>query len=147
MLLSRSSILGCPIDLLTYSFSEILNEDGTLASQVFYNVLGESFVAMAFTAARAADPTAKCVLSFFFNNKKANPDYLLTHFLRLYINDYNLDSNNAKVQGMVALVKRTNANGQLIDGIGTQMHLSVCLLRSLRYFFLLGEVLTFGMLA
>ena len=26
---------------------------------------------------------------------------------------------------MVALVKRTNAGGQLIDGIGTQMHLSV----------------------
>ncbi len=44
---------------------------------------------------------------------------------RLYINDYNLDSNNAKVQGMVALVKRTNNGTTLIDGIGTQMHLSV----------------------
>ncbi len=34
---------------------------------------------------------------------------------------------------MVALVKRINADEQLIDGIGTQMHLSVrwCLFRHL----------------
>ena len=82
--------------------NEMFNEDGTVRSSVFSNVLGTSFVNIAFAAARSADPNAI-----------------------LYINDYNLDSVNSKAQGLVSLVNSMNSGSQVIDGIGTQMHLSV----------------------
>jgi len=43
-----------------------------------------------------------------------------TFYHRLYINDYNLESNTVKRQAMIALVGRINSSGILIDGIGAE---------------------------
>ena len=68
---------------------------------VWSNYLGRDAALKAFNYARAADPTAD-----------------------LYINDYNLESNNAKLDSLIAFVAELKGRGAKIDGIGTQVHTS-----------------------
>lgn len=77
---------------------------GTSANDIFYwyAVLGQSYIADAFNYAHQADPDAI-----------------------LFINDYNLESNPAKLSALLALVNQLKTAGVPIHGIATQMHISI----------------------
>lgn len=69
---------------------------------VWSEYLGRDFGVKAFTYAADADPTAK-----------------------LFINDYNLESSTAKLDSLIAYVAEIKSRGAKVDGIGTQMHVSI----------------------
>ncbi|HYH14826.1 MAG TPA: endo-1,4-beta-xylanase, partial [Flavisolibacter sp.] len=75
----------------------------TAASDVFVwsNYLGEDYALKAFSYAKTADPDAL-----------------------LYINDYGLETNTAKLDALIALVTKLRSQGAKVDGIGTQMHIA-----------------------
>jgi endo-1,4-beta-xylanase len=81
------------------------NNTSTSSSDVFVwsHYMGREFAVKAFHYAKEADPGAL-----------------------LFINDYNLESSNtAKLDSLVSYVKELQAKGVKIDGIGTQMHISL----------------------
>src|SRR5262245_4666453 len=78
--------------------NEALNEDGTMRRSPWYNIIGDDYIAQAFSFAHQADPDAE-----------------------LYYNDYNLEVP-AKRDGAVALVKKLKAQGITIHGVGSQAH-------------------------
>lgn len=78
--------------------NEALNDSGTLRQTPWLKIIGEDYLVKAFEFAHAADPGAE-----------------------LYYNDYSLE-NEAKRNGAVALVKKLQAAGVKITGIGTQTH-------------------------
>ncbi len=78
--------------------NEALNEDGTMRRSVFSRLLGDDFVVEAFRLAEKAAPHTK-----------------------LYYNDYNIEQP-AKRAGAIALIKKIQAAGVRIDGVGIQGH-------------------------
>ena len=78
------------------------NSDAS-ASDIFFwsDILGREYALNAFQYAEAADPDAL-----------------------LFINDYNLESNPAKLDSLLKYVDELKTNGAKIDGIGTQMHIA-----------------------
>ncbi|WP_194910441.1 endo-1,4-beta-xylanase [Catenulispora rubra] len=79
--------------------NEPFNEDGTLRQDAFYNAMGTGYIADAIRTAHAADPNAK-----------------------LYLNDYNIEGENAKSNGMYSLVQSLLAQGVPIGGVGLESH-------------------------
>ncbi len=80
--------------------NEAFEEDGTRRQSVFQRKIGDSYIAEAFKAARAADPGAK-----------------------LYYNDYNIEGIGAKSDAVYNMVKSFKQQGIPIDGVGLQAHL------------------------
>ncbi|MDR2125528.1 MAG: endo-1,4-beta-xylanase [Prevotellaceae bacterium] len=77
-------------------------QETTEAADEFYwqYYLGDEYAVKAFRYARAV----------------CNPDD------KLFINDYNLESNNSKLEGIINYVNYIEQQGETVDGIGTQTH-------------------------
>jgi endo-1,4-beta-xylanase len=78
--------------------NEALNEDGTMRNSIFLQKLGDDFVVEAFRLAQKAAPNTK-----------------------LYYNDYNIEQPKKRA-GAIALIKKIQAAGVRIDGVGIQGH-------------------------
>jgi endo-1,4-beta-xylanase len=79
------------------------NTSGT-GNDLFYwaDYLGRSYIADAFRWANAADPAAK-----------------------LFINDYNLESDNRKLDSVIKIINELKTAAVPIHGVGLQMHISI----------------------
>lgn len=81
--------------------NEALEEDGSLRKSVFLEKLGEDYLRKAFELAAKAAPNTQ-----------------------LYYNDYNIEQPKKRV-GAIALIKKIQASGTRIDGVGIQGHWSI----------------------
>lgn len=81
--------------------NEALNDDGTLRESQWLRIIGEDYIVKAFQFAHEADPRAE-----------------------LYYNDYSLE-NDAKRRGAVALLRRLQAAGISVSGVGLQSHVRI----------------------
>jgi endo-1,4-beta-xylanase len=81
--------------------NEAIEDDGTFRKSIFYNILGEDFIKEAFDLAAKADPKAE-----------------------LYYNDYN-NEQPKKRKATINMIKKLQAAGTKIDGVGIQGHWSI----------------------
>jgi endo-1,4-beta-xylanase len=81
--------------------NEAIEDDGTFRKSIFYNLLGEDFIKMSFDLAAKADPTAE-----------------------LYYNDYN-NEQPVKRKATIEMIKKLQASGTKINGVGIQGHWSI----------------------
>jgi len=81
--------------------NEALNEDGTMRNSIFLEKIGEGYVTKAFELAAKASPNTE-----------------------LYYNDYNIEQP-MKRAGAISLIKKIQAAGVRIDGVGIQGHWSI----------------------
>jgi endo-1,4-beta-xylanase len=80
--------------------NEPFNSDGSLVSDIFEQATnGSAYIADALRTAHAADPNAK-----------------------LYLNDFGIETNNAKSTAMLNLITSLKSQGVPIDGIGFESH-------------------------
>lgn len=78
--------------------NEALEEDGTMRKSIFLNKLGDNFVTEAFRLAQKAAPNTE-----------------------LYYNDYNIEQPKKRA-GAITLIKKIQAAGVRVDGVGIQGH-------------------------
>ena len=78
--------------------NEALNDDGTLRKDIFLDKLGDDYIVEAFRLAQKASPHSQ-----------------------LYYNDYNIEQPKKRA-GAIALIKKIQAAGVRIDGVGIQGH-------------------------
>ena len=81
--------------------NEALNEDGSMRNSIFLEKLGEGYVTKAFELAAKAAPNTE-----------------------LYYNDYNIEQPQKRA-GAIKLIKKIQAAGVRIDGVGIQGHWSI----------------------
>jgi endo-1,4-beta-xylanase len=79
--------------------NEALNDNGTLRSDMWLDIIGPEYITIAFEHAAKADPSAK-----------------------LYYNEYDIEFKGPKHDGALRVVKMIQDAGLRIDGIGFQSH-------------------------
>jgi len=82
--------------------NEAFNDDGSLRQNIWLKNIGEDYIEKSFRFAFEADPSAK-----------------------LFYNDFDLESKPEKLNAVLRFLKKLQAKGAKIDGIGMQMHINV----------------------